>query len=124
MDFLGYNIKKDQLHPSPLKTKAVLNFPKPQSVKDVKPFVGLTSYFREFVQDYSLIAKPLTDLLRKDSKFHLGDQQRNACNQLKHMLSSDPVLCIYNRNSETERHCAAFVDGYGAVLLQNFTVNN
>lgn len=124
IDFLGYQIKNGQLYPSPLKTKAVLNFPEPKNIKDVQSYLGLTSYFRKFIKDYSLIAKPLSDLLRKDTKFHFDDDQRNSFNRLKQILSSDPVLCIYNPNSETEIHCDASIDGYGAVLLQKSLLDN
>lgn len=71
IDFL--DIWKVQLQPSPLKTKAVQKFPEPKSVKHVQPCVGLTSYLRKSIQDYSLIAKPLKDLLRNDTKYHFDD---------------------------------------------------
>lgn len=58
--------------PSLLKPKAVLNYLEPKSMKDLQSFVGLTSYFRIANQNYSLIAKPLTYLLRKNTKFQLN----------------------------------------------------
>lgn len=69
IEYLGYVVSKNTIKPSTHKSKAVANFPKPTSVKKVQSFLGLTGYFRKFIRGYSKIAKPLTDLLRKDVSF-------------------------------------------------------
>ncbi|GFW14592.1 retrovirus-related Pol polyprotein from transposon 297 [Trichonephila clavipes] len=69
IEFLGHIIENGRLFPSPSKTKAVINYPDLKNIKDVRRFLGLTGYFRKFLPSYSTIAKPLSDLLRKDSLF-------------------------------------------------------
>ena len=65
--FLGHRVKTGQISPSVEKINAVKHFRIPQNVKAVQAFLGLTGFFRKFVKDYSKIARPLTDLLKKDT---------------------------------------------------------
>lgn len=51
------------------------NFAIPTKVQEVQSFLGLCSYFRRFIQDFSIVAKPLYDLLRKDEKFQFGQRK-------------------------------------------------
>lgn len=124
IDFLGYRIANGKLHPSPLKTKAVINFPEPKCVKDVQSYLGLTGYFRKFIEHYSVIAKPLSDLLKKYAKFEFDNNARYAFNKLKNILTTEPVLSIYDPKCETEVHCDACLDGYGAALMQKSMADN
>ncbi|CAG4989313.1 unnamed protein product [Colias eurytheme] len=92
-------LKKGEIKPSVEKIAAVEHFQTPNNMKSLQSFLGLTGYFRKFIKDYSLIAKPLTDLLKK-------------------------VLKIYDPNLETELHTDASAEGYGAVLLQRSLTDN
>ncbi|GFX82418.1 retrovirus-related Pol polyprotein from transposon 297 [Trichonephila clavipes] len=78
IEFLGHIIENGRLFPSPSKTKAVINYPDLKNIKDVRRFLGLTGYFRKFLPSYSTIAKPLSDLLRKDSPFQFYAEQQTA----------------------------------------------
>ncbi|GBN95717.1 Retrovirus-related Pol polyprotein from transposon 297 [Araneus ventricosus] len=118
IEFLGHVIEDGKIIPSTLKTKAVLNFPEPANLKQIHSFLGLTGYFRKFIPKYSTIARPLSDLLKKDRKFKFGEEERISFNQLKLMLAEKPVLRIYNPNYETELHTDASLEGYGAILMQ------
>lgn len=64
IEYLGHIVENGKLRPSELKTKSVKNFRVPKNVKDVQSFLGLTGYFRKFINKYSLIARPLTNLLK------------------------------------------------------------
>ncbi|GFT71627.1 retrovirus-related Pol polyprotein from transposon 17.6 [Trichonephila clavipes] len=116
--------KNGRLFPSPSKTKAVINYPDLKNIKDVHRFLGLTGYFRKFLPSYSTIAKPLSDLLRKDSFFQFYAEQQTAFQKLKYLLSQQPVLSTFNQNSPTEIHTDASIDGSGAVLLQKSIHDN
>ncbi|GBN83663.1 Retrovirus-related Pol polyprotein from transposon 297, partial [Araneus ventricosus] len=118
IEFFGHVIEDGKIFPSTLKTKAVLNFPEPANLKQIHSFLGLTGYFRKFIPKYSTIARPLSDLLKKDRKFKFGEEERISFNQLKLMLAEKPVLRIYNPNYETELHTDASLEGYGAILMQ------
>lgn len=104
--------------PSREKTTAIEKFPIPSSKKEVQRFLGLTSFFRRFVRNYAVVAKPLTDLLRKDKKFKLKEEHLLVIQQLKNALVNAPALKLYNPMAETEIHADASKYDYGAVLLQ------
>ncbi|GFV36049.1 transposon Tf2-6 polyprotein [Trichonephila clavipes] len=78
---------------------------------------GLTGYFRKFIPAYSVIAKPLSDLLRKDTPFNFDVKKKLPFDELKRLLCQKPVLGIYRQNCETEIHTDASIDGLAAVLL-------
>lgn len=115
---MGYVLENSTIRPSEEKTKAVEQFPIPKDRRAVQRFLVLTSYFRRFIPDYALIAKPLSDLLKKNAKFKMGDDQILAFQQLKVALVGASVLRLFNPNAETEIHTDASKYGYGAVLLQ------
>lgn len=124
IEFLGHVIENGKLYPSPQKVKAVLNFPEPKSNKDLQSFLGLAGYFRKFIYNFSIIAHPLTELLKKNREFKFSDSEKQAFNCLKQSLSSPPVLSIYNQNADTEIHCDASINGYGCILLQKSITDN
>ncbi|GFX43922.1 retrovirus-related Pol polyprotein from transposon 297 [Trichonephila clavipes] len=124
IEFLGHIIENGRLFPSPSKTKAVINYPDLKNIKDVRRFLRLTGYFRKFLPSYSTIAKPLSDLLRKDSPFQFYAEQQTAFQKLKYLLSQQTVLSIFNQNSPIEIHTDASIDGLGAVLLQKSIHDN
>ncbi|GFY25952.1 retrovirus-related Pol polyprotein from transposon 297 [Trichonephila clavipes] len=84
----------------------------------------LTGYFRKFIPAYSVIAKPLSDLLRKDTPFNFDVKQKASFDELKRLLCQKPVLGIYRQNCETEIYTDASIDGLAAVLLQRFPDDN
>jgi len=67
--YLGYIIGSDGVRPDTNKIKAVADFPVPKNLKNIKQFLGLAGYYRRFIPNFSKIAKPLTDLLKKNSQF-------------------------------------------------------
>lgn len=93
-------------------------FPMLRDAKSIQRFLGLTSYFRRFIPNYAMVAKPLSDLLRKNVHFGMGDEQLAAFQQLKSLLVNAPVLRLYNPKAATEIHTDANMYGYGGVLLQ------
>lgn len=116
--YLGYLINEHGIRPSVENVRCVLDYPIPRTCKDVHRFIGLASYFRRFVPNFSLIAKPLYALIKKNSTFEFGAEQNEAFEKLKLSLANDPVLAIYAPNLETELHCDASSSGFGAILLQ------
>ncbi|GFV79579.1 hypothetical protein TNCV_2929631 [Trichonephila clavipes] len=80
--------------------------------------LGLTGYFRKFIPAYSQIAKPLSDLTRKDNPFMFEQPQMEAFEKLKKLLTESSVLSIFQQGRTTELHTDASQQGYGAVLLQ------
>lgn len=118
VEFLGHVIENGRIHPSTRKTKAVMSFAEPTSTRQLQSFLGLTGYFRKFIPKYSIIARPLTNLLKANIKFSFGEVERGTFTQLKLKLSENPVLSLYRVGAETELHTDASKYGYGAILLQ------
>lgn len=116
--YLGYVVGHDIIRPNPENIKSVANFPIPRNVADVHSFVGLCSYFRKFIFNFALLAKPLYDLLKKDSNFTFGDKEMATFELLKSKLIDDPILSIYGPQNVTELHCDASSHGFGAILMQ------
>ncbi|GFS70735.1 transposon Tf2-8 polyprotein [Trichonephila clavipes] len=109
-------VESGTIKPSPTKTLAVRKFPEPTTIKQVHSFLGLTGYLRKYIKDYSKIAKPLSDLRRKENLFVCG-AQKEAFEKLKKIMSEAPILHIYNHERKTELHTDACKQGY-AILLQ------
>ncbi|KAK9717787.1 Zinc knuckle [Popillia japonica] len=86
--------------------------------KQVPSFLKLSGYFRKFIERYSLIAKPLSDMLKSGAAFVFGQKQEMAFSKLKTILVERPVLGIYHPEAETELHTDACKYGYGAALMQ------
>ncbi|GFY17581.1 retrovirus-related Pol polyprotein from transposon 17.6 [Trichonephila clavipes] len=123
IEFLGHIIEKGTIKPSLDKTKAVQNFPEPKNVKQVQSFLGLSGYFRKFIQNYPIIAKPLSDLLRDNVVFHFGPEQQLAFQILRQKLSENPVLHIFKQGAKLELHTDGSKFGYGVILLQQSDEN-
>lgn len=118
VDFLGHIVENGTIRPSERKIRAVMQFPEPTNVQQVQSFLGLSGYFRKFVQNYSTIARPLSNLLRTTARFCFGATERDAFNRLKIVLSEQPILNLYRVSAETELHTDASKYGYGAILFQ------
>ena len=90
--FLGHLISRRGIQPNPEKTQVVRNFPRPRSVKDIRAFLGLASYYRRFVQNFSSIAAPLIRLTRKNIPFLWDVACETAFQRLKDALIIPPIL--------------------------------
>ena len=118
IDYLGYRVNSEGIRPSDENIAAVANYPVPRNAKETQRFVCLASYFRRFIPHFSVIAKPLYDLAKKNAKFEFNESHYNAFESLKTHLISKPILATYSPEAETELHCDASITGYGAMLLQ------
>ena len=90
--YLGHVISQDGVKPDPKKVEAVRKFPRPRTVKNIKQFLGLAGYYRRFIPKFSMIAKPLTFLLKRGVRFSWTDTQQKAFDDLKDILCTFPVL--------------------------------
>ncbi len=97
---------------------AVQNFPPPKDLKSPRSFLGLSGYYQSFVPNYSTIAKPLNQLLRKYSQFLWGTEQEIAFNQLKSVITTAPTLAYPNFQKDFHLYTDASGVGLGAALMQ------
>src|SRR3954462_8482064 len=90
-----------------------------ESVKQVRSFLGLASYCRRFVENFSKVAKPLTELLKKDKKFLWTPKCEESFQELKRRLTSAPVLAPPDTKRDFDIYCDASRQGLGCILLQD-----
>ena len=124
VEFLGSVIGNDEVRPGTRKVTAVNDYLQPRSIKDVQRFLGLTNWFRRFIQNYAEVTYPLTQLLRKPSEFKFEEPQIKAFNQLKDILTKEPILKIFDPNSTCELFTDASKIGIGAILCQRDSDQN
>lgn len=118
IDYLGYTVTDEGIRPNGDHVTAIRELAYPTDAKELQRIIGLFSYFRMFVRNFSQIARPLRQLLTSGEKFELNENCRQAFDSLKRRLTEGPVLCIYNSTRETELHVDASAVGYGAALMQ------
>ena len=78
VSFLGHIVSAEGIRVDPAKIEVVVNWKPPRSVTEVRSFLGLAGYYRRFLRDFSIIASPLTKLLRKGVKFEWSDKSQNS----------------------------------------------
>ncbi|KAK9163533.1 hypothetical protein Syun_004435 [Stephania yunnanensis] len=92
--FLGHVVGATGVAVDPEKVRAVIEWPTPTTVTQIRSFLGLAGYYRRFVQDFSKIAAPMTKLTKKNAKFDWDEECEHAFNTLKQKLTTAPVLAL------------------------------
>src|SRR5215216_717700 len=117
--FLGHVMTKDGVAVEPAKVSAVTEWESPKNVKEVRSFLGLAGYYRRFIENFSKVAKPMTELLKKDKKFAWSEGCEVSFQELKKRLVTAPVLCLPDLEKDFQVYCDASHQGLGAVLMQD-----
>lgn len=119
VDYLGFIISANTMKPGIRKTRAIEEFPAPKDIHEVRRFLGLASFFRRFIVNFAAKAKPMSDLLKKNTKFQWRSDEQKAFENIKRLLTHQPTLKMFNPEaSETQLHTDASSKGLGAMLLQ------
>jgi hypothetical protein len=90
--FLGHVVNKEGTKPNLGKIDAVLRFPEPMTITNVRSFLGLTGYYRKYIRGYSRMASPLFELIKKDVAFVWNQNYQRAFDDLKRALVEAPIL--------------------------------
>ena len=115
--YLGHIISEKGVEVDPKKIRAIREWPTPTCVREVRGFLGLTNYYRRFVQNYGSIARPLTQLLKAEV-FRWNEEANASFEKLKLSMMTLSVLAMPNfiLPFETERDASGY--GVGAMLTQ------
>ncbi|KAL0337696.1 UNVERIFIED_CONTAM: Retrovirus-related Pol polyprotein from transposon.6 [Sesamum calycinum] len=92
--FLGHVISNAGVMPDPSKVKAIMEWGVPKNATEVRSFLSLAGYYRRFVKGFSIIAGPLTKLLRKGGTFQWTEQCQQSFDELKKRLTSTLILIL------------------------------
>ncbi|GBG68128.1 hypothetical protein CBR_g2679 [Chara braunii] len=117
--YLGHVISGEGLAPEATKVAAVQDWPRPANIRDVRSFLGLASYYRKFIKNFSPIAAPLTDLTKKDTSFLWTSECQEAFTRLKEALIRASVLKLPDPTLPFVLTTDAGQYGVGAVLQQD-----
>ena len=118
INFLGHVVTTQGITPQSEKTKVIDNLEPPKTVKGVREFLGMASFYRRFVPDFSKVAKPLTNLTRKDVSYKWTQQCQEAFQKLKAALVSPPILAYPDMTKSFRLFTDASAHAVGALLTQ------
>ena len=122
--YLGHIVSSKGIETNPKKVKAVKNWTIPETVTDVRSFLGFTNYYRKFIRGYAKVAKPLNTLVSgnnancKKAPIEWTDECQDAFNKLKELCTSTPILAYANYKKPFQLQTDASDFGLGAVLYQ------
>ncbi|KAA0036879.1 ty3-gypsy retrotransposon protein [Cucumis melo var. makuwa] len=118
VSFLGHVVSKDGVSVDPAKIEAVTGWTRPSTVSEVRSFLGLAGYYRWFVENFSRIGTPLTQLTRKGAPFVWRKACEDSFQNLKQKLVTAPVLTVPDGSGSFVIYSDASKKGLGCVLMQ------
>lgn len=119
MEYLGHVILAEGVATDSAKTEEISKWPAPQTVKEVRSFLGLTGYYRRFLKSYGVIARPLTDLLKREG-FDWGSKEHKSFDtQTKDDHCSGSCFANFQEQFIVESNASGY--GFGAVFMQSVT---
>ena len=116
IEFLGVVLENGTIQMDPAKIKGVADRPHPQSVQDVRAFLGFTGFYQYFIQNYSRLARPLIDLTKKVTPFHWNKPQIKAFKHLKSLVCLKPILKQLDYTKQFLLSTDVLTYGVGAIL--------
>jgi hypothetical protein len=102
----------------PNKIKAIMDWPTPKDVSDIRSFMGLAGYYRRFIKGFSKIGYPITSLQKKGVKFIWTSECEERFQEMKYLLTNAPVLKIADPNNDFLVCIDACKEGLVGVLMQ------
>jgi hypothetical protein len=116
--FLGHVLSAKGVPVDPKKIQSVMDWEAPTTQTEVRSFLGLAGYYRKFVEGFSSIARPMTQLLKKDKKFEWTPKCEESFQELKKRLVTTPILTMPDITKSFDVYCDASKLGLGCVLMQ------
>jgi hypothetical protein len=117
--YLGHVISDEGIVVDLAKVEAIMEWPAPLNITEVRSFMGLVGYYRWFVEGFSKIANPITELQKKNKKFVWTEKCTEAFRRLKELLTTTPILKVPNMDADFLVCTDASKEGLGGVLMQD-----
>ena len=117
--FFGLVFGQEGVSPDPDKIRTINDTPEPTSVTEVRSFLGMYQYVARFIPGYPTTTEPLKNLMKKDTTWKLGNQEQQAFDRLKQVLTGAHVMAYFDSGKPTELIVDASLTGLGAILTQN-----
>lgn len=118
VNYLGYIIDNGGIKTDPEKVESIRNWPTPKNLKQVRGFLGLAGWYRRFINNFSSIVYPITEVLSTKKKFSWTTEVQKSFQEIKNLLTSAPILVNPDFSKKFYLHCDASDYGIGAVLVQ------
>ena len=120
--YLGHLISPNGISPLPNKLDSIRHMPVLNSAKEIKQFLVLTGYYRKFVPRFADISRPLTTLMKKDTKFEWTSACQKSFELLKEALCGEPILKYADTSKPYTLYTDASKFGWAGVLTQPHTM--
>ena len=117
IDFLGHRVNGETISVLPSRVEAITSLPVPGSVRQLRSFLGMTNFAREYLPNYARIARPLYDLLKKDNQYKWERAHQRSFEEVKKMLTEAPALAHFDPTKRVVLVTDASMEGVGAALL-------
>jgi len=117
VQFLGHIIFEAGISVDPSKIQDVLNWKTPESVSEIRSFLGLAGYYRRFVPEFSKIARPMTELFKKGVKFVWDNKCEQVFQTLRKLLTSAPILTQPDITRPFDVYCDASRTSFACALI-------
>lgn len=119
IEFLGHRIDREGIHMMDDKVTAIREWPTPKSIDDIRCFLGTIGYYRKFIKNFSKIAAPMNELLKKDKSFIWSEVEENAFRNLIEATITAPTLILPDPKLPYVLTADACGYGIGASLMQD-----
>ena len=116
--FLGFIVTRNGIKVCPSRSDTIASYPAPKTVRQVRSFLGLASYYRKFIEGFSDIAQPMIALTAKSAKWAWGEECKQSFEKLKQCLMNPPILVYPDHTKTFYLTTDASLTGLGAVLSQ------
>lgn len=116
--YLGHVVTAQGIEPDPHKVETIRAFPRPKTITDARSFIGMSNFFRRYIKDFALIARPIHETIKINQPFKWTDKAQDAMDTLKAKLMSPPILVHFDLQGDLTIRCDASGFGLGAILMQ------
>lgn len=123
VEYLGHIVERNGIRMDPKRIQAILEWPPPKEISELRSFLGLSNYYRRFIKNYAKMTAPLTNLLRKDIRYIWTKKHQESFEKQKRMLTSAPVLRLVYVTKPYRVEADDSDNALGAVLLQKHDGN-